>query len=318
MLKKSTSILMIALLTSCAITPRQIDSNEKIKKAVKLCVEAFPVANNSYNSSYQMNNYKLFTEIKNEYPKEWEKFKEKNKNKANVYPQGTSDVMDNIWSGLFMSVFTVGLAPFFHSIDLITPAKKNSTYPELLELCDQKIPVIMEAKTKQAEIDERMRPERERLRKEQDEKDKSIFEAEQKRQEKLQKEAKLFIQQRGFSRMIDGLKYAVNEAYFLDKKANLKTSLVIFNPHNGNENGLSVVSLQDNYAIYSNKVFTVAIKQRPNKSYLKDSLINGTYYKFIGTKRFNNKDFGKDELVLFEEVIGLEKYDQDLVRRIFN
>ncbi len=293
-------LVVLFLLDNCSSNQTKVDNETKkeINKAVNICVALFhddlgleikSIAKGSpYFQPFTYGSRNLtpsirqeILNIKQKHTEDWVKFSFGEESWDKLKSVGMEYPKGNIWV-----------------INKTSNAK--IAYTDVLAYCDTKMVETLKEMELQAQINERN------------------FKLEQERQEKIRKELKVLIQKKGFLRTVAGLKSAVNEAYSSDKKTDLKTSLIIFNSGNYSENGLTVVSLQDNYAIYSNRVFTVAIKQRPNKSYLKDSVINGTYYKFVGTKKFNNKDFGKDELVLFEEVVGLEKYDQNLVKQIFN
>ncbi len=141
-------VLLLSLISNCAFTSRQKSAQKEMKNSVHLCYSVFLNTDDSTKKSYDQNVYYEFFKPKQNYSKEWERFKKRPRNLANYYSFSepalttTVDIMENFNTGLLATFYTVGVLPTIYSVLYITPTigeSRSKTYPELLSYCEKRM-----------------------------------------------------------------------------------------------------------------------------------------------------------------------------------
>jgi len=322
-------VLISTLISNCAITPRQIKSQNRIVEATRICVATFQDEISWYNQypykgintyhSLEKQNFseKVFNDfkaIKEKYPEEWEKFKTRRRSGNHLF-KNRGDLWD-FWNGSLFTVFTMGLFPFLYVLSIPEVGNQDiqRTYPELLTYCDKRMDDELKRSAHKEILDSLQR-----IKNEQDRKEEELSLKEEEKNAKIsQTKIKKILRSKNFVGYIDGISIAIDQIYSSPNSNFFKNKLIIFNRGSGRENGLSVISIQGEYVIYSNKSFLIAVKKLSNKPYLKNSLLSGSYFRFVGTRMFNNENGSKDELVVFEEIADLEAFNPFMIKSIMN
>jgi hypothetical protein len=152
-------VLILSLLSGCAVTSKQIKSGSEVNKSVRLCFSTFKDELTWSGTAYNIPPYKKFSEevyqefynSKQKYPKRWEDFKNRPKTAYNSLNNYYGE--DNVWFGTFMTVFTFGIYGIQNISYRASKAPQGISYAELIPICEEKMDKAMKMLPFEEEIE---------------------------------------------------------------------------------------------------------------------------------------------------------------------
>lgn len=297
--KTFLNILIISLiLTSCTtlndnnikVLSKTKMQKESMDKALRMCYDV--LINHNKNNSKQLN----------------EEFNNLKKAAGNIWYEYEKKDHTTFWSSDTKRYIYYVFAPVTLGIILLPTSNsgpefsyERPSYQDIIGTCDRKIGNVVRIRNGNLFINNELVS--------------SNFDKKRKIKES---EVRKILATNKKGRVIDGIFDASAYFYNTSDRATMNSSVIIFKNRYHKEKNLSVESIQGSYAIYSNHIFTIAVKKSKKRHYLKDSLLAGKYYKFLGIKTFNTgPKQQKNELLVYEEITDLSKYDRSLVRSMF-